>query len=142
MTRRVRAYRISATQGGTHVNILLACYDAVAEDIRFAGRFAVEGDVVPRCRYSEHALLLIGHLESWVSLLDDSELAESLTSFAPNFFGCRSAVNLRSSWILRLLFAKPEQRGKTSRVCNDRRLEQVRNRCIRWVNQTARLRAS
>jgi len=81
MTRSVRAYRSSATEGATHVDILLACYDAVAEDIRFAGKFAVEGDVVSRCRYSEHALLLIGHLESWVSLLDDSELAESLTSF-------------------------------------------------------------
>src|ERR1700744_2541222 len=81
MTRSVRAYRSSATEGATHVNILLACYDAVAEDIRLAGKFAVKGDIVSRCRHSDHALLLIGHLESWVSLLDDPELAESLTSF-------------------------------------------------------------
>jgi flagellin-specific chaperone FliS len=81
MTRSVRAYRSSATEGATHIDILLACYDAVAEDIRLAGKFAVKGDVVSRCRHSEHALLLIGHLESWLSLLDDPKLAESLTSF-------------------------------------------------------------
>src|ERR1700752_3088844 len=81
MTSSLRAYRASATEGATHIDILLACYDALAEDIRLAGKFAVKDDVVSRCRHSERALLLIGHLESWVSLLDDPELAESLTSF-------------------------------------------------------------
>ena len=81
MTKSVRAYRSSATEGATHIDILLACYDALAEDIRLAGKSAVMGDVVARCRYSEHALLLIGHLESWVSLLDDSALAANLVSF-------------------------------------------------------------
>lgn len=81
MTRSVCAYRSSVTEGATHVDILLACYDALAEDIRLAGKSAVEGDVAARCRYSEHALILIGHLESWISLLDDSELAKNLVSF-------------------------------------------------------------
>ncbi len=81
MTKSVRAYRSSATEGATHIDILLACYDALAEDIRLAGKSAVMGDVVARCRYSEHALLLIGHLESWVSLLDDSALAANMVSF-------------------------------------------------------------
>jgi flagellin-specific chaperone FliS len=81
MTSSLRAYRTSATEGATHIDILIACYDALAEDIRLAGKFAVKGDVVSRCRHSDRALLLIGHLESWVSLLDEPELAESLTSF-------------------------------------------------------------
>lgn len=81
MTSSLRAYRASATEGATHLDILLACYDALAEDIRLAGKFAVKGDVVSRCRHSERALLLIGHLESWVSLLDDHDLAGSLTNF-------------------------------------------------------------
>jgi flagellin-specific chaperone FliS len=81
MISSLRAYRNSATEGATHIDILLACYDALAEDIRLAGMFAVKGDVVSRCRHSEHALLLIGHLESWVPLLDDAELTASLTSF-------------------------------------------------------------
>jgi flagellin-specific chaperone FliS len=81
MTSSLRAYRSSATEGATHIDILLACYDALSEDIRFAGKFAVTGDVASRCRHSERALLLIGHLESWTSLLDDRELAGSLTNF-------------------------------------------------------------
>jgi len=81
MNRSVLAYRSSATEGATHIDILLACYDALAEDIRLAGKSADAGNVVARCRYSEHALLLIGHLESWVSLLQDSELAANLVIF-------------------------------------------------------------
>src|SRR5215469_10056253 len=81
MTTSVRAYRASATEGATHIDILLACYDALAEDIRLAGKSAVAGDVAARCRHSEHALLLIGHLESWISLLQDSELEVNLVTF-------------------------------------------------------------
>lgn len=81
MTRSVRAYRNSATEGATHIDILLACYDAVAEDIRLAGKFAAEGVISARCRHSERALLLIGHLESWISLLDDADLGSSLAQF-------------------------------------------------------------
>jgi len=81
MTRSVRAYRSSATDGATHIDILLACYDAVAEDIRLAGKSAAKNDVAARCRHSERALLLIGHLESWASLLEDAGLVASLASF-------------------------------------------------------------
>ena len=81
MTGSVRAYRNSATEGATHIDILLACYDAVAEDVRLAGKFAAKGDVVARCRHSQRALLIIGHLESWISLLDDADLSASLAHF-------------------------------------------------------------
>jgi flagellin-specific chaperone FliS len=81
MTNSVRAYRNSATEGATHLDILLACYDALAEAIRMAGEAAAKDDIATRCRHSQRALLLIGHLESWVSLLDDPELGGSLVSF-------------------------------------------------------------
>lgn len=81
MTSSVRAYRNSATEGATHLDILLACYDALAGEIRMAGEAAAKNDIPARCRHSQRALLLIGHLESWVSLLDDPELAGSLVSF-------------------------------------------------------------
>lgn len=81
MTKSVRAYRTSATEGASHIDILLACYDALAEDIRLAGKSSSTGDIAARCRHSEHALLLIGHLESWLSLLDDAELSGSVGSF-------------------------------------------------------------
>lgn len=81
MTSSVRAYRNSATEGATHLDILLACYDALAEDIRLAGEAAIKNDFATRCRHSRRALLLIGHLESWIALLDDPDLAGSLASF-------------------------------------------------------------
>jgi len=81
MTNSSRAYRTSAAEGATHIGLLLSVYDALAEDMRFAGEAAANGDIAARCRHSQHALLLLGHLESWVSLLDDAVLQESLTRF-------------------------------------------------------------
>jgi flagellin-specific chaperone FliS len=82
MTNSLRAYRTSAAEGATHIGLLLLVYDALAEDMRFAGEAAANGDIAARCRHSQHALLLLGHLESWVPLLDDDAvLQESLTRF-------------------------------------------------------------
>jgi flagellin-specific chaperone FliS len=75
------AYRISAIEGATHLDVLLACYDALAEDIRLAGEASVAGDIAARCRYSQHALLVLGHLQDWITLLDDTSLQESLACF-------------------------------------------------------------
>ena len=50
MTASVRAYRSSATEGATHIDILLACYDALSEDIRMAGDAAARSDIAARCR--------------------------------------------------------------------------------------------
>jgi flagellin-specific chaperone FliS len=80
-TDSLRAYRDSADEFGTHVDVLLACYDALTDDIRSAGSAVVAGDVPARCRHSHRALLLLGHLESWVSLLDDDPLQQALTGF-------------------------------------------------------------
>lgn len=75
------AYRISAMEGATHVDVLLACYDAIAEDIRMAGEAAAVGDIEARCRHSEHAFVVLGHLENWLPLLEDAVLEESLSRF-------------------------------------------------------------
>lgn len=82
MTNSSRAYRTSSAEGATHIGLLLSVYDALAEDMRFAGEAIDGSDVAARCQYSQHALLLLGHLESWVPLLeDDAVLQESLTCF-------------------------------------------------------------
>lgn len=81
ITNSVRAYRNSAVDGATHLDILLACYDSLAEDIRLSGIAAEKGDYVARCRHSQHAFLLLGHLESWVDLHDEPELRDGLARF-------------------------------------------------------------
>ena len=81
MNNSLYAYRISAIEGCSQVDVLLACYDAVAEDIRLAGSATERGEIDLRCQYTQHALLILGHLESWLSLLESSILGESLTVF-------------------------------------------------------------
>ncbi len=77
----LRAYRDSATGCGTHIDVLLVCYDALAADLRSAETAAVGQDILGRCRHSNHALLLLGHLEGWLSLLDDETLQQTLERF-------------------------------------------------------------
>ena len=81
MTTGVRAYRALPAEGLTYIDVVLACYDHFAENLMKAGEHAARGDVALRCRHSERALLLLGHLESWVGTLDDHALQESLTIF-------------------------------------------------------------
>lgn len=81
MTNRVRVYRTSVADGATHIDLLIATYDGMAEDLRIAGDSAENGEIGARCKHSQHALLLLGHLESWVGLLEDPVLQDSLIQF-------------------------------------------------------------
>ena len=81
MKSNLRAYRMSSVEGATHLDVLLACYDALAEDIRLAGEAAGVGDFTARCRYSQHALLVLGQLQNWVPLLENEILGGSLSGF-------------------------------------------------------------
>ena len=81
MTTTARTYRSAATEGATHLGLLLATYDVLADDIRLAGDAAAKGLIEERCRLSSHATLLLGHLESWVPLLGDPVLETSLIRF-------------------------------------------------------------
>lgn len=75
------AYRISAIEGATHLDVLLACYDALAEDIRLAGEASAIGDIAVRCRCTQHALLVLGHLRDWIPQLENATLEEALACF-------------------------------------------------------------
>ena len=75
------AYRSAAADGATYTDLLLLVYDAIAKDLLQAGQAAERMHAEARCRHSNHALLLVGHVESWVSFLDDPQLASSLVMF-------------------------------------------------------------
>lgn len=81
MTSTARQYNATTLEGATHLGLLLATYDVLAEDIRLAGNAATAGDIVQRCALSSHAALLLGHLESWVPLLENPALEASLIQF-------------------------------------------------------------
>ena len=81
MTNTANAYRSASLAHATHLDLLLASYDALAQDLRLAGQAAEQGQIAERCRLSGHALLLLGHLESWTPLLQEPALEDGLTSF-------------------------------------------------------------
>ena len=75
------AYRTASASGATHIGLLLLVYDGLASDFRGASEAVSRGDIAGRCTYSNHATLLLGHLEEWCALLDDARLAKSLKVF-------------------------------------------------------------
>lgn len=74
-------YRRASAEGATYVGLLVVVYDTLAGDFRNAGAAAARGDIAGRCEATNHALLLLGHLESWVDSLDDAALQDSLRQF-------------------------------------------------------------
>ncbi len=80
-TRSETLYRRAAAEGATYIGLLLVVYDSLAEDLRRAGEAAARNDIAARCHASNHALLLLGHLESWTNSVDDPVLQTSLGQF-------------------------------------------------------------
>ena len=81
MTNSVRSYRASSADGASQIDLLIAVYDALAEEIRMAGDAAVRGDIAARCHRSQRAFVLLGCLESWISSLNEPALEDTLASF-------------------------------------------------------------
>ena len=74
-------YRQMSGEGATYIGLLLVVYDTLAEDLRRAGQAVARADIQARCDATNHAFLLLGHLESWVASLDDATLQTSLLQF-------------------------------------------------------------
>lgn len=81
------AYRQAAAEGASHIGLLLVVYDALADNLQRAAQSVARKDIATRCNLSNHSLTVIGHLESWVSLLDEAALRESLTTFYSHLRG-------------------------------------------------------
>lgn len=74
-------YRQMAGEGATYIGLLLVVYDTLAEDLRRAAQAVERAEIQARCDATNHALLLLGHLESWTASLDDATLQASLLQF-------------------------------------------------------------
>lgn len=74
-------YRQVAAEGATYIGLLTVVLDSLAEDLRLAGIAATCGDISARCAASNHAFLLLAHLESWATDLDEPALKSSLLAF-------------------------------------------------------------
>ena len=74
-------YRQVAAEGATYIGLLTVVLDSLAEDIRRAGLASAANDIQGRCSASNHAFLLLAHLESWAGELGEEPLKTSLAAF-------------------------------------------------------------
>ena len=74
-------YRQVAAEGATYIGLLTVVLDSLAEDLRLAGLAAARHDIPARCSASNHAFLMLAHLESWATDLDEPALKSSLLTF-------------------------------------------------------------
>jgi flagellar protein FliS len=81
MTQTELAYRQTAVQGASGFGLLIALYDTIVGDVRRAVDAQRSGDIEARCKEINHALLVLGHLENWINLDTDGDLAKQLAVF-------------------------------------------------------------
>ena len=75
------AYRRSAAEGASPIGLVILLYDTLAGDLRRAAAAAARQDIPVRCKESNHALLVLGHLDSWLSPTVRDALTVSLREF-------------------------------------------------------------
>ncbi|MGO9433527.1 MAG: flagellar export chaperone FliS [Terracidiphilus sp.] len=75
------AYRKTAIQGSSGFGLLIAIFDALAEDLRRAAQAERNNDIEKRCREANHAVHIIGFLEDRLLHGDGGELADQLRAF-------------------------------------------------------------
>lgn len=81
MTQGTTLYRSVALQGSTQLDLMIGVYDAIAENLRQGAAAVLAGEIAGRCKASDRAMLLLGHLESWLEFLDEPPLQDSLAGF-------------------------------------------------------------
>lgn len=81
MTRSANLYRIAALENSTHLDLIIGVYDAIAEDLHRCAEAVSASDISKRCKASDRAMRLLGHLESWLELLSERPLQDSLAQF-------------------------------------------------------------
>jgi flagellar biosynthetic protein FliS len=81
MTQTDLAYRRTAAESATGLGLLISLFDTLAGDLRRAAQAQHDNDIERRCREVRHALLVIGHLESWVDRGTGGALAQELAAF-------------------------------------------------------------
>jgi len=74
-------YRKTTSEGATGFSLMVALYDTLAGDLRRAAEAERCNNIEKRCNEVKHALLVIAHLEDWISQGSGGELADKLTAF-------------------------------------------------------------
>ena len=81
MSKTESSYRKSAIEGASAIGLMIALLDALVCDFRRAASALRKNDIETRCKEMDHALLIIGRLESWLDLKNGGEQAQNLSRF-------------------------------------------------------------
>ncbi len=74
-------YRRTSINGASPIGLIIALFDTLVGDFQRAAAAIHKNDIETRCREMNHALLVIGHLESWVDPKAGGESARALSRF-------------------------------------------------------------
>lgn len=80
MNREV-AYRNSSISGASPIGLLLALFDRMSADLGRAAVAIRNNDIESRCNEINHALIILGQLESWVDLEKGGDAARQLAGY-------------------------------------------------------------
>jgi len=75
------SYRRTAIEGASPIGLVIALYDTLWGNLRRAAEALRAHDIEVRCNELNHAMLVLGQLESWVAPENGGELAASLNQF-------------------------------------------------------------
>jgi len=73
--------KTAAASGATGLELLIALYDTLAGSLRRAAEAERRNRLEQRCREVNHALMVVGLLEDWLSRGSGGTLAQQLASF-------------------------------------------------------------
>jgi flagellar protein FliS len=76
-----QSYREATVQGASPVGLVVRLYEQIVEDLRQAAKAIEQNDIGERTRYINHAILVIGHLQSPLDFANGGKVAKDLDHF-------------------------------------------------------------
>ena len=74
-------YRDCSVGGASSIGLMILLFDRLVGDLRSAADAVRRNDIESRCRALNHALVIVGQLESWVDRENGGEPARQLATF-------------------------------------------------------------
>jgi len=76
-----QSYREATVQGASPVGLVVRLYEQIVEDLRQAAKAIEQNDIRGRTRHINHAILVIGHLQSPLDFANGGKVAKDLDHF-------------------------------------------------------------
>ena len=97
MTSPRSAYREVSAQGGSPVRLVVMLYEQLIDDLRLALGAMERKNVELRTHKINHAILILGHLESTLHAADSNPVAQNLIAFYDQVRNGLIAAQMRAS---------------------------------------------